>query len=235
MIESISDAVQLAVLAACFAVSLGRALRGRDNVWITLTSFFACMLLGNAYWLGYQLVFGDDPHYSLIADMSWVAGYAFLVILAVELDRKRGVSAPVPIAWIPVAVCAACCIFYIVDSGSIALNIADNGLLAAVGFFAVRGVVASDAPDAQPVASDARSITPITRPAERPQSRHLAGSRPLHASLLAFVAVEQALWLASCFTEYSLIASVEPYIVLNYALTLSYAAILACAWRPGRP
>ena len=57
-------------------------------------------------------------HYSQIAELSWIAGYVFLVMLAVETDRGRGVAAPVPAAWVPVAACAACCIFYIADSGS---------------------------------------------------------------------------------------------------------------------
>lgn len=218
MMESVSDAVQLAVLAACFAFSLVRALRERRAAWTAMTLFYACMLLGNAYWLGYQLVFGDIPHYSRIAELSWIAGYVFLVMLAVELDRERGVAAPVPAAWVPVAVCAACCVFYTVDSGSPLVNIADNGLLAAVGFFAVRGLAA-----------------PAAQPAEGLSVRNLAGNRPLHAALLAFVAVEQALWLASCLPKPELINGVDPYIVLNYVLTLAYAAILACAWRSDAP
>ena len=215
--ESISDVIQLVVLAACFALSLVRALRERRTAWTAVTCFYACMLLGNVYWLGYQLVFGDTPHYSYIADLCWVAGYIFLAMLAVEMDRGRGVTAPVPAAWIPVAACAACCVFYIVYSGSPLLNIADNGLLAAVGFFAVRGVA-----------------VPVTRSAESGRAGSLAGNRPLHVALLAFVVAEQALWLASCLPEPELLSGVDLYIVLNYVLTFSYAAILACAWRSGK-
>ena len=219
MIESVSDAVQLAALAACLALSLLRALRKRGSAWTAVACFYACMLLGNAYWLGYQLVFGDIPHYSRISELSWIAGYVFLVMLAVEMDRERGVAAPVPAALIPVAACAACCVFYIADSGSPLLNIADNGLLAAVGFFAVKGAVA-----------------PVAQPTEDSQpARSLAGNRPLHAALLAFVVVEQALWLASCFPDPELLSGVDLYIVLNYVLTLSYATILACAWKSNAP
>ena len=115
------------------------------------------------------------------------------------------------------AVCAACCVFYIVDSGSILLNIADNGLLAAVGFFAVKGIATSGA---QPIGDDWLG--------------RLAGNKALHVALLAFVAAEQALWLSSCLLEAVSVGGLEPYVVLNYVLTLSYAAILACAWRPGK-
>ena len=213
MIESASDAIQLAVLAACFVLSAVRALHERSSTWTTVTCFYACMLLGNAYWLGYLLVFGETPRYSYIADLGWISGYVFLLIIATEDDRRRGVAAPVPAAWVPVAVCAACCIFYIMDSGSPLLNIADNGLLAAIGFYAVRGVVAT--------------------PAETPEGRQPAHSRGFHWTLLAFVAVEQAVWLASTLIEPGPILGMNAYIVLNYALTLSYAAILTCAWRTG--
>lgn len=217
--ESISDAVQLTVLVVCFVCSVLRVLRERNSAWITVTCFFACMLLGNVYWLGYQVVLGDIPHYSRIAELSWIAGYVFLLMLMLEADRIRGVSAPIPAAWIPVVVCAACCIFYIVDSGSPLINIADNGLLAAVGFFAVRGLVA----------------TPDVRFEEGLPYRRFAYNRALHAAMLAFVAVEQALWLASCFPELAFLGSVEPYVVFNYVLTLAYAALLACAWRSSEP
>lgn len=215
MIESISDAVQLAVLVACFALSLLRAYREPGTAWTLLTCFYACMLLGNAYWLGYQLVFGDVPHYSKISDLSWIAGYMFLLMLAVEADRGRGVIAPVPVAWVPVAICVGCCIYYIAFFGNPLINIADNGLLAAIGFFAVRGIV----------------YAPEARLASGSPSQSFASNRPLHVALLAFVVVEQLLWLSSCLFGSGLAADIEPYIVLNYVLTLSYAVILACAWR----
>ncbi len=216
MMESVSDAVQLAVLAVCFAFSLARALRKRDTAWTAMACFYACMLLGNAYWLGFQLVFGDIPHHSRIAELSWIAGYVFLVMLAVELDRGRGVAAPVPAAWFPVAACAVCCVFYIVDSGSVLLNVADNGLVAAIGFFAVRGLVAS-----------------ATRSPDEMTSRRLTDSKAFHLALLAFVIVEQALWLSSCLPGLELPSGMDLYIVFNYALTISYVAILACAWKSG--
>ena len=207
--ESTSDAIQLVVLAACFAFALVRALREHNTTWLSIVCFFACMLLGNVYWFGYLLVFGETPQYSYIADLAWIAGYVFLLILVVEADRSRGVSAPVPAAWAPVVLCAACCVFYIVTSGSPLLNIADNGLLAAIGFFAMRGIVA--------------------HPEARSTDNHLADNRAFHVAVLAFVIIEQALWLSSCLLEPGPIDTVNPYIVIGFVLTLSYAAILGCA------
>ena len=211
MIESVSDTIQLLVLVVCFVLATGRALRERDTTWVTVVCFFGCMMLGNAYWLGYLLVFGETPHYSYIAEMSWIAGYIFLLMLLVEADKHRGMSALVPVAWVPVIVCGICCVYYIAGYGSPLLNIADNGFMAAIGYFAVRGIAATPSKDSG--------------------GNRLAGNKAFHVAALVFVVVEQLLWLSSCFLEPGPISSVDPYIVIGFAFTLSFALILACAWR----
>ena len=166
------------------------------------------MLLGNVYYFGYTIVFGDFPHYSYIADLGWIAGYIFLVMLMLECERGRGSTAPVTAAWIPVVLCAACCVFYIAANGYPVLNVADNGLMAALGFLAVRGIAASS---------------------EAGSSKHFASNRALHVAVLVFVVVEQALWLSSLIPGSGL--GFDAYTIINYALTLAYAMILACTWR----
>ena len=210
MIESVSDAIQLAVLAACFVFAIVRALRARNTMWVSFVCFYGCMLLGNAYWLGYLLVFGETPRYSYIAEMAWIAAYLFLLMLLIEADRCRGMSALVPAAWVPVAVCGICCVYYIASHGSPFLNLADNGLLAAIGYFSVRGVA--------------------SQPPSGTDGNRLADNKAFHVAALVFVVVEQALWLSSCFLEPGPISSVNAYIVLGFALTLSLASILVCAW-----
>lgn len=210
MIYSSSEVIQLLVLGACFALALVRALRIRTAAWTEVACFFACMFLGNVYWYGYLAVFGDTPGVSYISELSWIAGDVFLLMLLAECDQVRGLIAPVRAAWIPVAVCAVCCAYYIYANGHPLLNLADNGLVAALGFFAVRGLAAR--PDNGPG-------TP---------GRSFAFNRFLHGAVLAFVVVEQVLWLSSLLdptTDFAV------YGIANYALTLSYAAILAAAWR----
>ena len=209
MIESVSDAIQLAVLAVCFALALVRALRTRDAAWLELTCFYACMLLGNAYWFGYLVVFGETPYYSYVSDLSWMAGYIFLLMLLIECDQCRGIVAPVRAAWIPVVVCVACCAYYIVESGYPLLNIVDNGLMAALGFFAVRGLAA------RPEGCCAKAF-----------SHNVA----FHVAVLVFVAVEQADWISSTFLNPGPITGFVPYIVTELFLTLSFAVLLVSAW-----
>lgn len=208
MIFEASEAVQLAMLAACFGLSLVRALRTHNAVWLSIVCFFACMLLGNVYYYGFMVVFDDFPHYSYIADLSWIAGYIFLTMLLVQCNLRRWPAAPVPAAWVPVAICVLCCIFYIYMNGYPLLNIADNGLMGGIGFFAVRGLLSLPGEDL---------------------GKGFAGSKPFHAVVLAFVVIEQGLWLSSLIPDADFNFTV--YSVFNYALTLSYASILACAWR----
>jgi|GEM_PF-628825 len=213
MIYNASEIIQLLTLAVLFVLALVRALRSRNIAWLSVVCFFACMLLGNIYWYGYLAVFGDTPHYSYIADFSWAAGYVFLVLLLVECDQRRGVAAPVPAAWLAVVFCAALCVFYIVLSGSPLLNIVDNGLVAAIGFFAARGI-----------AAQAGSTS-----GDGAEPRGFSGNKVFHWAALLFVVVEQALWLSSLVPDPSPGSIV--YAVFNFALTASYASILLCAWK----
>ena len=205
---NVSEATQVLMLAVCFALSLVRALRTRNVAWLEIVCFFACMFLGNVYYFGFLVVFGDTPHYSYIADLSWIAGYIFLLMLLIECDQRRGPIAPIPVAWIPVAICAACCIYYIYAAGDPFLNLADNGLVAALGYFAVRGLLSQPDEDL---------------------GKGFAESRLLHAVVLAFVFVEQGLWISSLLPD--AMPDYAVYTVFNFALSLTYAAILASSWK----
>ena len=207
MTESLSEGIQLIVLGVCFALALMRALRMRNSAWTEVACFFACMFLGNVYWYGYLAIFGNTPTVSYISDLSWIAGYVFLLMLLLECNQQRGLAPPVRVAWIPVAVCAVCCVYYIWASGDILLNLSESALVAAIGYFAVRGLAA--------------------RP-EEGQEKGFAHNRLLHASALALVIAEQSLWLLSLLDP---TAELVIYSSANFLLTFSCIAILASAWR----
>ena len=52
--------------------------------------------------------------------------------------------------------------------------------------------------------------------------------------MLAYVVVEEALWLSSCFLMPGEIVRINPYIVFDYVLTIASAMLLICAWRCDR-
>ena len=207
MIYSFSETIQLLALGVCFAFALVRAFRARKAVWTEVACFYACMFLGNVYWYSYLAVFGETPNVSSIPDLNWIAGYIFLLMLLVECDQGRSLTAPIPVAWIPVAACAACCVYYISVNGYPLLNLAYNGLVAALGFFAVRGIVARPGGESR---------------------KGFAYNRRLHGVVLVFVAVEQVLWMSSLLDP---TADDAIYSIANYLLTFSYIAILVAAWR----
>ena len=207
MIEGASEAIQLLVLGVCFVLALVRTLRVRTAAWIELTCFFACMFLGNAYWYGFLSVFGRTPDASYISDLNWIAGYAFLLMLLIECNQKRGPTPPVHAAWVLVAVCAACCVYFMYVSGYILLNLSEGGLVAALGFFAIRGIFACR---------------------NESTGKAFSHNRLFHASVLAFVVVEEVLWLSSLLDPTD---DLVIYGILNFLLTFSYIAILAASWR----
>ena len=202
MVDVIENAVQLAVLAVCFAMCVYKAVSVRDRMWIILSFFYGCSFFSLVYWTSYLVAFGVTPRYSYASDLSWMASYIFLVIQLVEFKAQRALVPPVRVAWVLPVACVPACILFCTH-GDILLNLADCSLMAAIGYLSTCGAVASS-------------------------SSGVGSSRALHVSILVFAVAELALWTASCFWSPQMTI---PYIVADYALTASYAAILACAWR----
>ena len=202
MVDLIENGFQLAVLAVCFAASMARAVRGRDRMWVILSFFYGCSFFSLVYWTCYLVAFGTTPRYSYAPDLGWMASYVLLVILLVEFEASRALSPPVRVAWILPAACVPACILFCTH-GDILLNLADCSLMAAIGYFSTRGVVASP-------------------------SSGVGKSRALHVSTLAFAVAELVLWTTSCFWTSQMPI---PYIVADYTLTVSYAVILICSWK----
>lgn len=202
MIEFVDNAIQLAVLAVCFALSVIRAVHGRERMWVTLSFFYGCSFFSLAYWTCYLAVYGHSPSYSYAPDLGWMASYIFLVILLVEFDSKRPAVFPMRIAWIMPAVCIPLCILFCTH-GDILLNLVDCSLMAAIGYFSIRGIAASSHPN-------------------------VSKGWALHVATLSFAIVELLLWTTSCFWGAD---TLTPYVVSDFVFTASFMAILACAWK----
>ena len=54
MIETVENALQLAVTGVCSAISFTFAYRTKEREWDILGLFYAAISLGNLYWLLYQ-------------------------------------------------------------------------------------------------------------------------------------------------------------------------------------
>ncbi|MDO4533651.1 MAG: hypothetical protein Q4C36_08015 [Coriobacteriia bacterium] len=205
--EAIIENIALAVFILCFGLSLVRAFKVRTRPWVILASGFGCNMLAQAYWVGYIMVFGETPAYFYISDIGWAADFLFILMVLIECNIKLSPTPPTPAAWIPVVISAVLCVYYIAIGNSVVACVVDNGLMASIGYFAVRGVAhASGGKEA---------------------SRQFRNNRAFAAMCLAFVVIELCLWTASCF--YSEVPAL--YDLFNYALFASHAGLLACAWR----
>lgn len=61
MIESIENALQIAVLLACISISLYRAVTQRSRAWTMLSFFYGSQVLGDIYWLVCLIFYHDTP------------------------------------------------------------------------------------------------------------------------------------------------------------------------------
>ena len=204
--EVLSENIAIVIYAFCFAFSLMRAFKLHTKLWVILAFGYGCNLFAQLYWTGFIAVYGETPRYFYIADIGWAAQFLFIIMLLVECNIKRAPKPPFSAAWAPVVVSAFLCVYYIYIGSSVVYCLVDNGLIAAIGFFAVKGLAE---------ASGGHGKIPLS------QNRIFAGM------CLAFYVAELGLWTASCFSEEAPMA----YVLFDYALFASQAAMLVCAWR----
>lgn len=197
MVEVLDNAFQLAVLIVCLAVSLVHFSRGHGDEWLMASGFFGCNLLGLTYWIAYLMVFGETPRYFYVPDVAWAASYVFLLMLVAALDERRQPCAPVPMAWVAAAAMVPHFALY-VTHGDVLLNVVECSIMAAIGYFAVRGIASA--------------------PVEGPE-----GDRRLHAAILIWWMAQLAVWTTSCFWG---AVSFTPYIASDLLVSVSLLALL---------
>ena len=205
MIESIENAVQLALLLVCTAVSGATAVRGRERSGAILTPFYGSYALGDLYWLLYLLFYGHTPKLFYVSDLSWYAAYLFLYLLLqlVSDPEERGTRCPALLV-LPLFT-VAMCVFYM-RWGDYAGNVITAVLMSLLMMHAARGLYYL--------------------------RRHPEGSarRWLYVATLIFCAIEYAAWTSSCFWAGDTWAN--PYLWFACLLTLS-ALLFLPAYRKG--
>ena len=205
-LEGLAENIAIAIYSLCFILSLARAFKLRTKPWVVLAFGYGCNLFAQLYWAGYMAVYGATPQYFFIADIGWAAQFLFIIMLLVECNIKRAPNPPLSAAMVPVVVSAFLCVYYLYMGSNVVACLVDNGLVASIGFFAVKGLAEASG------GSDSVSLS---------QNRAFAGA------CLALVVIELGLWTASCF--YSETPTI--YVICDYALFASQAGMLACAWR----
>lgn len=196
MIEQIENSLQIAVLAACAAVTLIRVIRRPDRARTLLALFYGSWLLADLYWAVCLFFYGETPQISLVSDMSWYASYILLYMLLRETAppvtcRERHV-----LPWLAPVFTLGMAVFYM-QWGEILSNLIYAGMMGLLLFSSIRRLM---------------------------DSAHYARARFLCVLILCGCLLEYALWTASCFWIGD--TPGNPYYWFDFLLTASFPFFL---------
>lgn len=200
MIETIENAVQLALIAVCLTVSCVYVVRKKPPNGRILIMFYASYLLGDLYWLLYLMCYGHTPAIFYVSDLSWYAAYTFLALmlhgLFTEEERKEKYW-PV---YLPVLFTGGMCVFYM-QWGDYFGNLMSAMLMSILMIHSVRGLIFIRK---HPEAENRRMMCLLT---------------------LVFCVLEYCVWTVSCYMdEYE--AAYYTYIGFDVLLTVSMILFL---------
>ena len=204
MIESIENAIQLAVLICCSAVALYRAIRGRNKAWLLLAFFYGSYALGDIYWQTWLILFGQAPGVPIVSDLSWYAAALFLFLLTREaaFPEGGGLSGRL-LPWVGPAFTAAMAVFYM-RWGKIVSNVIYAALMGLLLYEAIDGLMSL-------------------------KGGGHAGRRGLCAALLAYCLMVYAAWTASCFWFDD--GLLNPYLWFDFMQTVCFILFLPATKR----
>jgi hypothetical protein len=198
MIEILDNSVQLAVMAACSAVSWALASKRRRQAYAILACYYGSLSMGLLYWLAYDIITSYTPKIFYVSDLCWVSSYLFLLMLVTQTSGPEENAFRHPAAWLSPALAAVMTVFYC-HWGDCVENIIWCGLMGASGWFSVRGCIWA----VRSGQTDRRNF---------------------HLAVLLLIVVEYCLWTASCFWTDDTLAN--PYFWFDFSLTATGALLL---------
>ena len=173
MIELWDGLLQLAAAAFGFCAALREYFRARRQPWFLLTCFYGTFALGTLYWTLHLLLRQETPQIFYVSDLAWIASFVFLLTLALTLPDAAERRCRSGLCWLVPVICLPQFILYI-TFGDVLSNILMCGMTMLLAWLALRGLVW----------------------ARRSGDGRL---RRFHGAVLAFSALEYALWTSSCF------------------------------------
>ena len=173
MIEFWDYLLQFLAVAVGFCAALRAYLKSRGQPWFLLTCFYGTFALGTLYWTLHLLLRQETPQVFYVSDLAWLASYVFLLSLTLTLPDAGERQSRTGLCWLAPVFCLPQFGLY-VTYGDLLLNVLMCGLTMMLAWCAMRGLVW----------------------AKRAENGRL---RRFHGTVLAFIALEYALWTASCF------------------------------------
>lgn len=200
MIELWDSLAQLLAAAFGFCAALRRYYRSRRQPWFLLACFYGTFSLGTLYWALHLLLRQETPQIFYVADLAWLASFVFLLALTLTLtlptaEERRFRTG---LCWLVPAVCLPQFVLY-VTHGDVLFNILMCGMTMLLACCAVRGLVFA-------------------------KRRGELRLRRFHRAVLAFAALEYALWTSSCFWISDTLSN--PYFWFDFLLSLVLLLLL---------
>ena len=203
MIESIENALQIAVLIVCVSASLYRAAAKRSRTWTLLSFFYGSWVLGDIYWLVCLLFYDQTPRISVVSDLSWYASYIFLYMLLRHAAPPEGAREKRFLPWLGPLVTMGMAVFFM-QWGEIVSNLIYASLMGLLLFSVLRRFL---------------------------DRQKYAAQQPLCITILVFCLLEYALWTSSCFFSGDGLAN--PYYWFDFLLTVSFVFFLPALGKKG--
>ncbi len=170
-IEQIDNALQLFALAACGLLTVFRAIKTRNRIWVMLYMFYLVITLGNLYWLLYLFLYKETPYYSNIPDFCWAAAYLSLLLLLQHVRDGHWSWKDHRLFYLIPLFTGGMALFYM-QWGKYLTNIVYALLMSSLLYHSIGGLMSS----------------------EKKTGRHY-----LYLVSLIYCLVEYALWTSSCF------------------------------------
>ena len=203
MIESIDNALQLAVTGILAAVSTRRAVISGKRVYSLLSLFYLAYFLGSLYWQLYLVFYHMTPLYSLIPYISWYTSYLFLLLILVVTGSKKGEGRNFRVLWAVPAFTGGMCVFYM-QWGAYLSNIISFVLMTVLIWKSLKNLLLI-----------------------KDGIFEYAGNRCFFVVTLVFCFLEYTLWTSSCFWQGNSIRN--PYFWFDTMLTFSFLLFLPAA------
>lgn len=198
MLELLDCLVQFLVTAYGFCAALREYYRARRQPWFLLTCFYATFALGTLYWSLHLLLRQETPQVFYVSDLAWLASFVFLLALTLTLPTAEERRFRTRLCRLVPVVCLPQFILY-VTYGDVLSNVFMCGMTMLLAWCAVRGLVW----------------------AKRSGGARL---RRFHGMVLAFAALEYALWTSSCFWVSDTLTN--PYFWFDFLLSLVLLLLL---------
>lgn len=195
MIELVDNLIQFcAVLLGCIWSGM-LYLKNRHQPYFLLSCFYGCFALGLLYWILYFILFGETPDLFYVSEIIWIASFVLLYLLQFTLSPPLLRSFRCKVAYLAPFIGAVLLVFYILR-GDVFSGILRCAVMTALAWDGIRAIA-------------------FYRE-EKPASKQQARCR-FHRAILAFVVLENCLWISSSFWLGDTLAN--PYFWIDFALT----------------